>query len=103
AAVHNQVVTVLLFTAWQSFCSSISSYVQAFSANWPLPNLKFFCGPLSALAITLSAENCNREMCFDRSLKIVTSEAISSLWTVISQEHKNKDFKVINTGRQNQP
>lgn len=33
----------------------------------------------------------------------VTSEAISFLWTVISQEHKNKDIKVMNMERQHQP
>lgn len=78
-------------------------YVQAFSATWPLPSLKSFCGPLSALAIKLLFENCIIEMHFDRSLTTVTSEAISFLWTVISQEHKNKDIKVMNMERQHQP
>lgn len=42
-------------------------------------------------------------MNFDRSLKTVASEAISFLWTVISQHHKNKeDFQVMNMERQNQ-
>lgn len=78
-------------------------YVQAFSATWPQPNLKFFCGLLSALAIKLLFENCTIEMHFDRSLKTVTSEAISFLWTVISQEHRNKDVKVMNMEREHQP